>query len=233
MPAPKTPKPPKMVNVKDNDIVYTTNYWSQLKLLLFKPLQFFESVKYESEYINIVIKYVVFFLILRAVLFIVGLYSDIREGGLVIIGVSLLTIILGALFGFIIPFINSAIIHIGVLLFGGKQGFFNTFKLVTYSLFIGLIYSTIATLIFEILNIFIPTEAITDITLMLPQLIISGAVGLIGLVHMIYTMVIGISYYHEMPKVRSFLAVIVIPAILIIFVTFISVIIMLMLYSTI
>ena len=110
-------------------------------------------------------------------------------------------------------------------MFGGKGEFIDTFRSATYSLMIGAIYSFLASLGFEILSLIIPIPIFTnEISIMTPHLIVGGIVLFAGLIHTIWTMVIGLNTTTGLTKTRSLLAILLIPAIVFITLLLISVI---------
>ncbi|MBS3121421.1 YIP1 family protein [Candidatus Woesearchaeota archaeon] len=242
MPAPKLPKPPVTVassskssnsynlltSSKINSL--TSNllkYYSQFKLLFTNPSVFYNSVKSETDVFPIILKYVIFMAVLQVIMFLVGIYGDLREGAYMVL-FSFIIMILSITFSFIMPFFSSGITHLGVLMFGGKQPFFNTFKTITYSMFLAAVYNFVSLIIIEILNIILnPTfETITD---MMPQLIVAGIIGLIGLVHVFYTEIIGLGIYQQLTKLKAFFAIIIIPLAILLFIVLVGILFALML----
>jgi len=234
MPAPKLPKPPVTVassskssnsynlltSSKINSL--TSNllkYYSQFKLLFTNPSVFYNSVKSETDVFPIILKYVIFMAVLQVIMFLVGAYMVLF---------SFIIMILSITFSFIMPFFSSGITHLGVLMFGGKQPFFNTFKTITYSMFLAAVYNFVSLIIIEILNIILnPTfETITD---MMPQLIVAGIIGLIGLVHVFYTEIIGLGIYQQLTKLKAFFAIIIIPLAILLFIVLVGILFALML----
>ncbi|MBI4454175.1 YIP1 family protein [Candidatus Woesearchaeota archaeon] len=242
MPAPKLPKPPVTVapsskSSKSSNVLtlsktnlLTSNllkYWSQFRLLFTNPSQFYNSVKSETDVFPIILKYVVFMAVLQVIMFLVGIYGDLREGPYMIL-FSFIIMILSITFSFIMPFIMSGITHLGVLIFGGKQLFFNTFKTITYSMFLAAAYNFVSLIMIEILNIILnPTfETITEI---MPQLIVAGIIGLIGLVHVIYTQMVGLGIYQQLTKLKALFAIIIIPLAILLFIILVGILFALML----
>lgn len=205
--------PPKPYNGPYN------SYLAQLKNLLFKPNLFFEGVRQEREYLGIIIKYIIFMTLLNVIVFFVGMYNDLQIGVSEVI-VSIVSIILIALLGLFLPFVNAAIVHLGVLLFGGStnKDYFVTFKVATYTLFIGTIYAAITTIIEGISQMIWPTANLTDVILQLPLVIITTIIGVVGTVHMIWAMVTGLKSYYSLTTGKALLSTLVIPGILILIV---------------
>jgi len=214
---PKIPSPPKQTSK-------FRNYVEMVKQLYLKPTEFFKQRADETDYLDIFLKYIIFIAIIKGLLFIIGIYGDALEGAYLVI-FSLILAILSIILSFLVPFITSGIVHIGVVLFGGKGEFIDTFRSATYSLMIGAIYSFLASLGFEILSLIIPIPIFTnEISIMTPHLIVGGIVLFAGLIHTIWTMVIGLNTTTGLTKTRSLLAILLIPAIVFITLLLISVI---------
>ncbi len=204
---PKIPTPPKPTS-KINRFV------EMLKQLYLKPTEFFKQRTNEKDYLDIFLKYIIFIAIIKGLLFIIGIYGDILEGAYVVL-FSLILAILSIVLSFLVPFITSGIIHIGVVLFGGKGEFIDTFKTATYSLILVGVYSFAASVLFEIISLLIPIPVFSeDLSAMTPHLIVSGIVLFIGLVHMIWTLVIGLNITQSMTKTKSLFAILIIPAVI-------------------
>lgn len=241
MPAPKLPKPPVTSNISsktsnksllfsDSSALSKNNllkYWPQFKLLFTNPSQFYSSVKSETEYFPILIKYVIFMVVLQLIMFLVSIYGDLKEGAYMLL-FSFVLLLVSISLSFVAPFIASGITHLGVLIFGGKQPFFNTFKTIAYSMLLIAVYNFVSLIIIEILNIIL-NPAFETITDMLPQLIVSGIIGLVGLVHTIYTQMIGLGIYQQLSKLKAFFSIIVIPLAIVLFMVLVGILFVLML----
>ena len=122
-----------------------------------------------------------------------------------------------------IPFIFSGITHLGVLIFGGKNGFFKTFKPATYAIIIGSIYGILISVVSYFLHLINPIVSITvdqlpssrDMPLINSYVL--SLIGLISLIHILYTEVGGVSKFQGMTKGKALLSVILIPLILALF----------------
>jgi len=200
------------------------SYTSNLKKLFFHPKQFFNSVEKDKDYSSIMFFYVKIIIISS----IVGIISSS-----VILGIQNTLTVLGVIglitnaavsigLSFLVPFILAGIIHLGVMVFRGKQRFYNTYKPMTYSLAIVAIYSIISTVISTILSIINPVNNLstTDPLLILqnPNVIAVMAVSFtiltISLIHSLIVQVIGISKFQKISKLRAFLAIVLVMIIL-------------------
>ncbi|HLC65390.1 MAG TPA: YIP1 family protein [Candidatus Nanoarchaeia archaeon] len=195
-------------------------YSNKLKNLFFHPNAFFKSVEKESNYWQILMFYFLFSVSLSVLGLIISLPSlqgEFRSAFFIIF--TILLIIISA---FISPFIIGAIIHLGVLIFGGRNGFFNTFKPITYASVIGLFYSFLSDIIFAVINIFNPVD-LSSLEAN-PLAIFTGAFSLslglsllillVSFVHILIVSIVGVSKFQKFSYGRAFLAVIIIPALL-------------------
>ena len=188
-------------------------YLEKYKLLFKKPKEFFPTVQEEVDYWTVLKFYVIFGISggIISLLFTLPLISKFP-------GVSIVSNLISTITApFIVPFIVAFIIHISVLIFGGRQGYFNTFKPITYATAIGVIYSVVGAVISGIGYLVSPIGNITDITslaqIQQPMVIaiLAGLVGLASMIHMLIASVMGVMFYQKMTKVRAILAVVVIP----------------------
>lgn len=196
------------------------DYFKKLKTLFFEPKKFFETVSEEKDYMPILIFFLIAYVIYSIIGFISKIPSTPKNFLLIITLIS--SLISAGIMGFAIPFVSSAINHLGVLIFGGKQNFFNTFKPSTYAAVISIIYGLFLTIILFILNLISPTKDITEALeagtfswamIPIPQIIFGLLILLISIIHLVYTEVIGISKFQKMTKTKALFAVLFIPVI--------------------
>lgn len=203
-----------------------------LKKLFFKPNEFLNSVEKENEYWPILSFLVLFYLIsflLSIILGVVNKGEDISYLQYIYSGI--MGFIGSAIFYLVLPFIVALVVHLGVLIFGGRQGFFNTFKPMTYSLMIGIIYSFISLVIIFILQFIIPidpnlitsmqnSQNVQDPKIIIdlikqyfsqPLVIIGIIISIISMIHQFVFEVKGISKFQKISKIKAFLALILIP----------------------
>ncbi|MFC1768499.1 YIP1 family protein [Nanoarchaeota archaeon] len=203
----------------------SSTYLDKIHDILFQPKKFFNSVKKEVDYWPIIFFYVVIFAIAQVIETISALPSlmNLPSGEEKVISIVMLIVVLffSIAFAFLVPFIYSGLIHAGVYIFGGRKGFFNTFKPITYAAIIGIIYSAISSIIIGVYSIFYPFqnldanpfEIFTGSNLTF-HLIIPLIIGLISFVHSLIVEVIGVSKFQSFTYSRALLAVIIIPLIL-------------------
>ena len=200
----------------------------KLKRLFFHPKKFFDSVENEKTYSGIMFFYVKIYSIYIAISLILSIITLLLRSSGTDILLGMVQSIMSAVFSigvaFISPFIISAIIYLGVLIFRGKQKFFNTYKPVTYAVSIAVIYSTIAVIVSWVLSMINSTYIANLETMTAEQLlqnsgyiftlVLYGIIMLISIINVIYASTIGISKFQKISKLRAFLSTVLIPLIL-------------------
>lgn len=198
----------------------------KLKKLFFHPKAFFSEVEKEKNYSSSLFFYAKLSIaaaIIGLLLSIITLIIKGVNGSLAISIANLLTSLIFSIgAAFAIPFIAAGITHLAVLVFGGRQGFFNTYKPITYALSITIIYSLIIQIISWIFSIIDSSLAIaTENPELLLQnqgfiamMIIYLIVMTISTIHMIYTGTLGLSKFQKMGKLKAFISIIIIPLII-------------------
>lgn len=208
------------VEVKSEKITKFPN----LKKLFFKPSEFLNSVEKESKYESILRSYI----IISLVYYIFSqIYSTIFNGFSAVN--SLYALFNTVVFAIAFPFVISGIIHLAVIVFKGKEKFFNTFKPVTYALMISMIYQFIMLIIVVIIQFTSPfsVEMLNSISNSQDQAAISqaysdffaqpGAVTMlvssvclffIMIIHMAVFIVKGLKKFQKLSRTRAILAVI-------------------------
>jgi len=193
-------------------------YFAILKKLFLHPGKFIKSVSKEKDHWKITKIFAIFYITLVVLDILFGVLIKVRAGLPQSPVLTTLTqLIVGSVFAFVIPYAGSAIIHLTVWLFGGRQGYFNTFKPVTYGFVLYLVYdllSTVVTGILQLIQPIIPGIPYTQgyATFLI---ILSGVFLLVGLIFSLYTQVIGVKVYQKLSTVRAFFGVTLIPLILI------------------
>lgn len=204
-------------------------YVKKFKTLFKHPTAFFNSVEKDKDYKKIMFFYVV----ITTLSILVGLIpamtqiffkSETLQATLAVTIVStLFGALLGIILAFFTPFIAAAIIHLGVLVFRGKQGFFNTYKPITYSSSISQIYKILTSIIGIPLVFLLPVIDYNSITPeQLIQLLATSKIGLtmvmivflisfISFIHSITASVIGVSKFQKISKWKAFFSIMFIP----------------------
>jgi len=205
-------------------------YCSRLKKLFYHPKMFFKDVEKEKGYSGIMF----FYVLIAAFALIIKFMLDSLVGAYTLQGVALVTgvvqfflaLIFGIGLAFAVPYIVSVIAHLGVLIFRGKQGYFNTYKPAVYSSAVSQVYAAIVAFVglvftllffkgaFDIQNIVWNAQSIVYVSLII-------AIEVISFIHVLCIQVIGISKYQKMSKLRAFFSAVIIPGILIIIIALI------------
>ncbi|MBW3015575.1 YIP1 family protein [Candidatus Woesearchaeota archaeon] len=194
-------------------------YVEKLKHLFFNTKTFFNTVTGEREYMPILLFFVVVYAISQLIEVISSIPVIVQTSyGQPLMGIfSFFITLFAALFGvalaFATPWISAGINHLGVMIFGGKQGFFNTFKPSTYAMMIGMIYNAIAAVILFFVNMFYPMPLQVETFAEIPFVTIGIAIviGIIAFIHTLYAEVIGIAKFQRMSKGRALMAVLILP----------------------
>lgn len=204
-----------------------------LRTLFFNPTEFFSAVKKESDYWPSMKLFAIIYLISNGMFFIplAAIFPFIPGMQISGMWISILILFLGTIisliYAFLTPWIYAFFTYLGVLVFGGKDKyFFPTFKASTYGLCIMMIYNLFINAIFLVFGIFAllivmgssnnnpPSPAI--IFGFVSFLILLLLLALIGFIHRVYATMAGLVLYNNMTYGKSFLAVIFIPAIMVI-----------------
>jgi len=203
--------------IKDKKESYSiVNFFYKSKNLLFKPTKFLNSIEKETRYQPILRTFVILYLIYFILTLIIGLIFSGSSNIYQIIISFIYAIIVSA----ILPFLVSGFVYLGVKIFKGKEGFFNVFKPVTYSLVILTIYG----LIMLLFSLIVPFNNIfsTDISSLSqdqaiqiwkdyfsqPGAIINLLINLISIIHIFVFMILGISKFQRITKSKASFAII-------------------------
>ena len=196
-------------------------YLSKAKKLLFHPSQFYKSIEPDKAYSKAMFFYVNTIIISVVISIIASLIVSSITGTLTASSFfsSIAGYIMNIGLAFLIPFVAAGITHLGVLMFRGKQGYQNSYKIVAYSFAIMGIYGMLSTIVLNIVALIAPITA-TDPALMIQDpnfiksMIVFGIIALISIIHSLAFQVGGISKFQKMSKLRAFFAIIIIPLIL-------------------
>lgn len=214
------------------------NLFHKTKNLLFGTKKFFKSISKEKKYWPILLYSAIFGIILAiletiqksiwTIKYTEILLSQMTELGafanLFLYAQIFFVFISGIASAFALPWISAGIAHLGVLMLKGKQGFFNTFKPLTYAYTITIIYSII-TIIIGIIFLVFSNQNINQITeenaleilkspANIANLTIMFVIGIFSLIHYLYAAITGLSIYQKITKLRAFLSLVIIPLML-------------------
>lgn len=186
--------------------------FKKLKKLFVDPAKFFKEVSKEKGYWTILKFFVAVYLAATVIQILASIPLNLKLVEIGILSSSLTILLMSVVAAFISPFVASALSHLGVMLFGGKKGFFNTFKPITYSLIIVAGYGIVASIIILIVFLLNPenpgniifTERITNF------------ISIIGMVHTLIAETIGVSMYHSISRGRALFGIILVPLVLLV-----------------
>ncbi len=202
------------------------NYLKKFTTLFFRPSAFFTSVAEEKTYWPVLLYVAAALAITNLVSTALGFPALLRSSGGVIaaIAFSFAGIFGGIVLAFVLPFIAAAIVHLGVLAVRGRQGFFNTFKPMAYSLLIAAWYNVVSAVLSLLLDVVFPInytaldEADTLIKIVtavpLPHWILGSILLFAYLAHSLYFQVAGVSFFQKLSALRAFAAVVAVPLVL-------------------
>jgi len=198
---------------------------SKISAIMFKPTEFFNSVEKQTSYWEVLKFYVLVGVVVSLVTSIISVVVSFSANVALSYGLLFILTVVGL---FIIPFILTVIYHLGILILGGKQGFYNTFKPATYVMVIGIVYNIVTWLVGVILTL-TTSLAIDDILEMskggavefaaMPgpmqiMSIIASIVGLVSLIHTLIVLVKGVKKFQNMSTGRALIGIILIPIVL-------------------
>ncbi len=225
------PKEPSNQNPAEQKI----RSFSKISSLFFHTKTFFSKVEKEKDYFPILLFFVVInaAAVLIQFLFTLPALLDLGSGAII---KQSLSEIYNITLAFATPFILALLIHLGALIFGGRQGFFNTFKPLTYTLVIGIFYSLFYTLLSGIYNLVSPLDpsvmanlqakmqsgliSLSDLAPLRARLGMMFIIGVIAIIHSLYAGTIGVAKFQNIKKWKAFFSLILFP--LIIFILFIG-----------
>ncbi len=194
----------------------------KLKTLFLSPSSFFQTVVKESKYSPILFYFVIIYIIGEVIRLIAGIPITLKVPDRALsIFMSIGGLIFSVGFAFAIPFIGAGINHLGVMIVGGKNKFFNTFKPSTYAMVISVVYGVAAAVLYLILDFINPIdyaalEAGTMTWQNIPffNIVVMIIIAVVSFIHVLYAEVVGISKFQNMSKGKALLAVLIIPLIL-------------------
>ncbi len=128
--------------------------------------------------------------------------------------VGIVSVVVGMGFVFAYPFIATGITQLGILLVKGQQGFYNTFKPMTYSMTIGAVYGLFQTITLTLLyaTVGVPYFGSTqDIVQLIPFYVIVGVTSIAATAHILAVSIIGVAHFQKISRARAAVAGILIP----------------------
>src|SRR3989344_7000589 len=193
-------------------------YISKLMRLFLEPSKFIKSVSKEKDYWEITKFFAVSYVFVLLITLILSALITLRMGSSLSIENTLREFAIGILYAFAVPYVGSALMHAGVWIFEVRQGYFNTFKPVTYGFVLYLIYNLFSVLTTGIMQLVKPIYPGTPYsqTHATVIVVIAGLFALTGSIIALSTQTIGASLYQKISKGKAFLGIILIPLISII-----------------
>lgn len=194
------------------------DFFNIIKEVLLRPKDFFAKTKKEKGIKNAFLYFFIFTVITTflSILYFYRAFSMIKipqmpsiSGSILIIVLAILYILI-LLFTIIYLFVISGITHLFILLMKGKQGFYQTFKVMIYGdtprYILSILLSPITILVYP--KFFgIKTMPPEFLMWLIPTIIL----GFIITAYTIYLKTIGIKNLHEISTFRAFAAVFLLP----------------------
>lgn len=180
-------------------------------MLIKEPSKFFSEKKTQKKYtqplyffIALYIVYLLFEILASSITYYYELIPLIDFYMMFLAFLLLVILIWG------IPFFLSSVTYLGVIIFNGKTKFFDVFKAVSYSGTIYAVYGTalgLISLLYSIINKeIISVQGFTGVIL--------NIIFITGIIHTVYVQSIGINKYTNLSKIKSILAILIIPVLL-------------------
>ncbi len=203
------------------------NIINTIRNIFFRPSEFFNTVCDEKGYARPWLFFSISYIILVTISMLLSIPLLLRfsDAGLLLIFIELFGLIISIGFGFAIPFVSAALSHTGLLILGAKKGFYNTFKPVSYSGIIFVIYGLIIAAIKSVSYIFYPGN-ITDFQSYIGLLfdkapgplafleILVITITIAGWIHLIVAETIGVSRFQGISRARAFFGIILVPSVI-------------------
>ncbi len=198
------------------------NYFEKLFRVFARPRHFFKEVEKEFRITNVLLPFAVVFLIVEFISMVLQIpqvaasYNSSLAIGLYYF-FMILIVVAAAFAG---PFISAGITHLGVMILGGKQGFFNTFKPVTYGSMVGFFYSLVISIVSAVFFAVFPSQftslnsAFTFIGVLAPYFIILFVLVIASVIHSLYVQTVGLAMFQRFSPGRAFLSLLIIPVLL-------------------
>ncbi len=182
------------------------------KLLFTKAEQFYKKIQVEKEYQNIVL-YVLGLVFVGEILSFVAWLPTLGLGietAFFAILMGFVGIILSPMLTLLATFICAGIVHLCLMLFKKGLDYFTTWKVLAYASLIPIIYniaSSIITTFAESLNPW-PAQSLLAEELVfgmysITVLVFMFIIGLVSLIHVLYTEVVGLRLYHKITTAQA------------------------------
>ena len=205
---------------------------NKYKKLALKPKEFFRSIA--SEDVAPAIKFYLYAVIIFSVVIIIlSFFTSSFSPASIIKGI--IGIISNVLISFLLVLIFSALVYAGTLIYNkGKAEFSSIFRILLYSLTITLFYSAISAILASGFEAYHPINPLIsqinkgDPSIVLQEIfsdkihmfriLLISLISIISIIHLLALATIGISESHKLKRWRSFLGIITIPIIIMLFI---------------
>lgn len=203
--------------MKEKESKTEHSYFGRVKQLFFHPTNFFKTVENEKEYSKIIFFYIkialisIIFNLLVSVVIILVRPSGTSAAVAILQQFFSSLLALGT--SFLTPFIAAGLIHLGILIVGGRKGYLNTFKPTAYALSITIVYGILSVIVMGIIALAAPANTLDQAEILknpavIVSMIIYLIISLISFIHFVIAQIIGASKFQEISKLKSFLALV-------------------------
>lgn len=187
----------------------------KLELLFISPGSFFSSMEKEKTYIQPLLSFAILYILYAFLANILFLVSNAAEGMLA----QALILFPGRLFisfmaAFAFPFFASAIVHLGLIVLQKDVKFFNTFRAVTYSGIIIIIYLFLMQLLNVVFLILGINEHVPQNLLVFIYMAFIFILFLAAIAHHLIAEVTGLAMYHKIKQLKALFGIILVPLVL-------------------
>jgi len=197
------------------------NFFTALREVFISPRMFFKAIEKDTDYLRPWLFFSGFLAVVTIISSVGNIMLQHDEFPKALAAVFVIFALLFNIgWAFAVPFVHAGIFHLGLLILGAKQGYYNTFKPVAYS---GLIYTTYVLIIAIVGLLFLPQmQALSDIeepTIedmgpSLTYILIVLVVYLVMLAHWLTVATIGVAKFQQISHVRAFFGIIIVPLII-------------------
>lgn len=187
----------------------------KLRMIFLEPTSFFSKVKNEKKYLPILAYFFAAYILSSLVSFIFGLgdfKADFMKSGGTSAFIPVMiffTVLFVLIIAFAAPFIGAGVSHLGVMIMGGAGKFFDTFKASTYASVLSPFYA----IILEVIGYFSPFNMNNPVwqDFFNVYTFLWIIIAITSMVHIFYVECTGLSQYHKISKIRSLVAIFIIP----------------------
>jgi len=206
-------------------------YFEAMKQILTNPTQFFEAVAEEQSYVRPWMMFSISYVVIALISFALNAVIYATQNSILYVITASLSLFISVALGFALPFIAAGLSHLGLLMFGARQGFFNTFKPMTYTGLIYIVYMIPATIIGAVVGI-VGIYSEVSIFVMPIFAFLNYGIMILAIIHVLIVDTIGVAKFQQISYVRSFFGIVLIPFILLIGLIVVGVILMALVFGS-